>query len=91
MGEFNCAPYLFRPVWVEGAKESRIGYVVELSYPASVVMVPDVGILEVKNKRLHFLIRETHWRFVGYIYQALGLQDVNCSALIRLNREGVTA
>lgn len=74
---------LFRPVWVEGNNESRLGYVIELSYPVSVVYVADCGIVEVKNNKLHFLLDETHAKMRMFAYEAFGLTD-HAIAIIRL-------
>lgn len=66
---------LFRPVWVEGNTESRLGYVVELSYPVSVVYVEGCGVIEVKNCKLHFLLSETHAKMRMFAYSMFGLTD----------------
>lgn len=66
---------LFRPVWVEGNSESRLGYVIELSYPVSVVYVKDCGVIEIKNCKLHFLLGETHAKMRMFAYEMFGLTD----------------
>lgn len=66
---------LFRPVWVEGQNESRLGYVIELSYPVSVVYVESCGVLEVRNNKLHFLLSETHAKMRMFAYKMFGLTD----------------
>lgn len=76
----------FLPVWIEGANESRLGYVLELSYPKSVVYVRDGGTFEVLNSKLHFLLNDTHWKMRNYVYEQYQLENSMCLAITRTRR-----
>lgn len=56
----------FKPCWITGTNESRLGYVVELGYPKSKVYVPEVGPIEVANNRCKFLLPRIDWRWRNY-------------------------
>lgn len=68
MGEkYDTTHPCFKPCWVTGEKESRLGYVAHLDYPQSIVYLPEIGLIEVANKRLNLLLGETHWKFRNFV------------------------
>lgn len=61
----------FKPVWITGTNESRLGYVVELGYPASTVYVPECGVLEVANSKCRFLLPRIDWQWRNYAKEVM--------------------
>jgi hypothetical protein len=76
---FDQTHPFFMPAWVRGETESRLGYVVCLSYPAATVNVPGIGLIDAPIKRLKFI---TDPRGRNIAYALLGLNDTPCAAMI---------
>jgi len=76
--------YCFLPAWVEGTNESRLGYVIELSYPMSVVYVYGCGVIEVKNNKLRFILGRENAAMRVYVSKAFDLDDKVSAATKRV-------
>lgn len=61
----------FKPCWVTGKTESRLGYVTDLGYPTSTVYVPEVGELKVANSKCRFLLPRVDWRWRNYVVETI--------------------
>ena len=78
-GERDQTPFLFKPVWVTGKCESRLGYAITIGYPCCAVNIPGVGVVDAPIKDCHFV---TGVRGRNYAYRLLGLQNTPCAALV---------
>jgi len=61
----------FKPCWVTGKTESRLGYVVELGYPMSTVYVSECGVIEVANTKCRLLLPHVDWKLRNFVYERL--------------------
>ncbi len=61
----------FKPCWVTGSNESRLGYVVELGYPISSVYVPEFGVIEVANSKCRFLLPRVDFKLRNFVYERM--------------------
>lgn len=77
--EHDQTPFLFKPVWVTGKLESRLGYAITIGYPYCAVNIPGVGVLDAPIKDCHFI---TAVRGRNSAYRLLGLQNTPCAALV---------
>lgn len=77
--ERDQTPFLFKPVWVTGKLESRLGYAITIGYPCCMVNIPGVGVLDAPIKDCHFV---TAVRGRNSAYRLLGLQNTPCAAMV---------